>query len=103
MIRNIIFDLGNVIINIDEQTAAKRFANLGFNVAKFYNSSGRHEIFDLFETGKVDEHDFLATLAQQTDKSVTPVKIKQAWNTVLLDIPPERIEFIQELSKNHDC
>lgn len=103
MIKNIIFDLGNVIINIDEQKAAKNFADLGFDVSSFYNKENQISLFDDFETGKITGSDFVGALKLMGGNQVSVESIRNAWNSMLLDIPKERIEFLKSISRQYTC
>ncbi len=103
MIKNIIFDLGDVIINIDVPCVTRSFATLAqIDVEKADEIIKQSELFRKCETGLINEADFrdyvreLFEQPQWTDKA-----IDEAWNTVLLDIPPARIETIKRLSANY--
>lgn len=102
-IKNIIFDLGDVIINIDVPLAAKSFAELtGKPHEEITRLFKDHEVFGLFETGKIDEAGFrnlIRTVIQEAhwDDSI----IDKAWNSLLLDIPKERIELLKTLSQQY--
>jgi glucose-1-phosphatase len=102
-IKNIIFDFGDVIINIDIPLTAKAFAELANRpVEEIEAISKENKLFHKIETGLLDEPTFRnyirATLGhpEWTDQT-----IDTAWNALLLDIPPARIELIQQLSKKY--
>lgn len=100
-IKNIIFDLGDVIINIDVPLAARSFAELSNRPLEEVQALiHQNEVFKKFETGQLSATDFRAyirELLQQPDWS--DELIDEAWNSLLLDIPPQRIEKIQELAQ----
>lgn len=100
-IKNIIFDLGDVIINIDVPLAARSFAELSNRPLEEVQALiHQNEVFKKFETGQLSATDFRAyirELLQQSDWS--DELIDEAWNSLLLDIPPQRIEKIQELAQ----
>ena len=100
-IKNIIFDLGGVIINIDEIATHKVFAQLfiqHFQELKEYLS--QNNTLQQFETGKITSNSFIDTF-KKFDASVTDKQIINAWNTMLLDIPDERIFLIRKLASNY--
>lgn len=100
-IKNIIFDLGDVIINIDVPLATRSFAELSNKSLEDVQALiHQNEVFKKFETGHLSASDFRAyirELLQQPEWS--DEVIDKAWNSLLLDIPPQRIEKIQELAQ----
>jgi hypothetical protein len=71
-IEHIIFDLGNVILNIDYQKTIEEFNKLGIsNASSLYSQSSQSSIFDLLETGKISDQKFISEI-----KKLCPKKIK---------------------------
>ena len=53
-IRNLIFDLGNVILNIDTKLSEIAFAQYGMNdFEKLYTLTSQNELFDRLEVGSI--------------------------------------------------
>ena len=102
-IKNIIFDLGDVILNIDVPVTSRSFGKLsGKEEHEIVTLFKEKELFRLFETGLLDEDAFrnlVRELLQYPDWSSEI--IDTAWNSLLLDIPPARIELIKELGKEY--
>ena len=62
-IKNIIFDLGNVILNISYDATIKAFEELGFtNFKKMYSSLQQSNLFDDLETGKINQAQFVQAI-----------------------------------------
>ncbi len=102
-IKNIIFDLGGVIINIDYQLTVDAFRKLGIkNINEVFSQIKQTELFDLFETGKISSHEFRTTLLKYTSNTITTSEINNAWNAMLLDVPKERIKLLAELNKYYN-
>jgi glucose-1-phosphatase len=100
-IKNIIFDLGGVIMNIDFKKTETAFADLGFTDFKQYMTQFHiTPFFEDYETGKIDDAAFIKGIQQIAAKPLTEQEIIHAWNALLLDFPPERIELLEKL-KNH--
>lgn len=99
--KNIIFDLGAVIINIDHSLTAKAFANIGLNTngEKFQNV--QQQLFDSFEKGKISSNDFRSTIKSYFKDSPNDSEIDVAWNAMLLDLPIERLHLLQKLKTTH--
>lgn len=102
--KNIIFDLGDVIIPIDLRAPLRNFALLANRPESEMEALWKeHGIWKQFETGLVDDEAFRAavrslvrTESDEPDRWADDV-IDTAWNSVLLDLPIERIERIKSL------
>lgn len=100
MIKNIILDLGGVIINIDYNLTAQAFKNLGAdNFAKVYCQHQQNPLFDQLETGKISPAEFRKKLQELLNIKVTNEQFNNAWCAMLLDIPKARLDFIQHQLK----
>lgn len=101
-IKNIVFDLGGVIINIDHYQTANAFRKLGvYDFIDRFSHSKQHEIFDQHEKGLISDSEFRVMVMNELNISVSEDVFDQAWNAILLDIPKERIELLIELKRRH--
>lgn len=102
-IKNIVFDLGDVILNIDVPLASSSFGKLsGKEQHEILTLFKEKELFRLFETGLVDEDGFRNMVRELLEfPDWSEEIIDTAWNSLLLDIPPARIGLIKALSKNY--
>ncbi|HBX50963.1 MAG: hypothetical protein A2275_07025 [Bacteroidetes bacterium RIFOXYA12_FULL_35_11] len=99
-IKNIIFDLGGVILNINPALTLDEFANIGcHNFQELYTQFTQTELFDRFETGQITTDDFRNELKQKLPVSLSNEQIDETWNKLLLDFPEERIELLQKLKR----
>lgn len=102
-IKNIIFDLGDVIINISPERCYKAFAELaGYDMQETVEKFNEAQIFELYESGLISDQDFLNLVKETIQKPLTDEKIIWAWQQILLDIPPQRIELIQKLKEKYN-
>lgn len=92
MINTIIFDFGDVFINLDKKAFTKAFTDLGLK--KW--SDDLDEINKKFETGTVSEEVFLNAFKKHLPHASLE-QIKHAWNTILGEFPLYRLEFLQNL------
>ncbi|GEO02479.1 hydrolase [Adhaeribacter aerolatus] len=101
-IKNIIFDLGGVIINIRFQLALDAFQKLSKSgkVLEFTQQQ-QSALFDAYETGRISDTEFRDGLRQHYEIEATDEEIDAAWNALLLDIPKERIALLRELGKKY--
>ena len=97
MIKNIIFDFGNVIIDINPSATEQKFIDLFTPEGAFMvKSSG---ILEKYEVGGMQESVFLDLLSGYAPPSVSREDIKGAWNKMLLFIPKERLALLLDLKK----
>lgn len=97
-IRNIIFDLGGVILNIDYQRPIQAFEKLGIrDASKIYSQAEQTALFDELETGKIREAEFIQSLKELSGITVSEIQLIEAWNSILLDFPLRRLQILQQL------
>lgn len=96
-IDNIIFDLGNVILDIDYQSTIKAFEKIGIeNASILYSKSSQTKIFDQLETGKITKEDFILEIQKIISKA-SKSEIINAWNAIIKDLPESRIDILKNL------
>ncbi len=102
-IKNIIFDLGGVIINLDNQRTENAFVDLGVkNIREYFGHGHAASFFKEYEVGSIDDRQFIDGVRQLTGLSAVPDQaIIDGWNALLLDFPPERIQLLKELGKKY--
>lgn len=102
-IKNIIFDLGDVILNIDVPVASLSFAELsGKQQEEILTLFKENDLFRQFETGSLNEAGFRDLIRQLLDSpDWTDEMIDTAWNSLLLDLPPERVELLKKLGEKY--
>ena len=101
MIKNILFDLGGVLYHISYIKTIEAFEKLNIKNAKdIYSQQKQSKLFDLFETGKITEDKFFDEL-QQLTPSIKTKKLKAAWNNMLLGMPLEYEQLLNNLKKKY--
>jgi len=101
-IKHIIFDLGGVILNIDYKRPIEAFKKLGIqDVEGLYSKQNQVELFDLLETGKIDEAEFVKQIQQKSNVELSHLDIITAWNSILLDFPLRRLQILQQLQLHY--
>lgn len=97
-VKAIVFDFGNVIINIDLDRSFQAFADLTFkSVSKIKTLFSEAEIFKKYETGFYSDDEFRDVIRQTLSYPLNDEEIDAAWNALLLDVPKERIDYIENL------
>lgn len=100
-IKNIIFDLGNVIIDIYFEKTIDDFKKLGFtDFDSIYSQIKQTRIFDLLETGKIPPQAFRMEL-RKFRNHLTDEQIDQAWSSMIGDMPAAYISLLSALKKNY--
>lgn len=94
MINNIIFDFGDIFINLDKQIIfreAKKFGGAPDLTVEM------QQINNDFEVGAISPDEFISAL-QNVYPKATRQEIIDIWNGMLLDFPEHRLDFIENLA-----
>ena len=101
-IKNIIFDLGGVILDIDENLVYKELEKMGINISELAHSKEFMDIFSKFDIGVYTAPTFRKKIkALLGQEKMTDQRFDAIWNSMLLDIPRERIEAIEKVKKHY--
>lgn len=101
-IKNIIFDFGGVIFNIDHGKVEKAFRKLGLdNFEELFNQATQSSIFRDFEVGALSPDEFRQGIREITGLQVTDDVLDWTWNEILCDYPPHRIDLLREIASNY--
>jgi putative hydrolase of the HAD superfamily len=101
-IKNLIFDLGNVIIDLDmERTFAQLRHYLGTDYEAALKRLFDKDVFIEYEIGQSSETEFLHQLRAVADMPVGIGQLRDAWNAMLLGIPLERLEMLERLKQKY--
>lgn len=100
--KNIIFDFGGVILNIDYNRSVEAFKKIGLiHFEKYYSQAEQKELFDNLETGYISPQDFRNELKRHLDGNYTDADIDKAWNAMLLDLPEERVQLLDSIKSKY--
>lgn len=91
MIKNIIFDFGDIFINLDKEVFTDNLKKLGVleknEQVKF--------VFDQYEMGLIETEKFVDYIKENFN--VSKQEFISAWNSILLDFPRKRLDFLQKI------
>lgn len=93
MIKNIIFDFGDIFINLDKLATYKELKKLGvsgFSKELFF-------VYHQYEKGLITTDAFIA-FCQEKFPFIKRQELIDAWNAILLDFPKYRLAFLKELA-----
>ena len=94
MIKNIVFDFGDIFINLDKKGFATALQKIGIS----QESYEMLPILQQYEMGLISTKDFISFFNIRL--KVSPEKLIEVWNSILLDFPTKRLRFIQELAES---
>ncbi|MFP4059544.1 MAG: HAD family hydrolase [Bacteroidota bacterium] len=99
-IKNIIFDFGGVVINIDHDATIEAFRELGIqNFEEMFTHLQQIDLFKRLEVGMITPAEFRDELRRISGLNASDKEIDTAWNAMLLDFPVENQELLLELRK----
>jgi putative hydrolase of the HAD superfamily len=101
LIKNIIFDFGGVLYDLDISGAVERFSKLfQLKVDQCDFPEPYKTILDEYEMGLFSEGSWMHRLQRTVPHIVTERQILDTWNSMLVNLPKERLDFILNL-RNH--
>lgn len=101
-LKNIIFDLGGVIINLDHDQAVRSFESIGVeDAAELIDPYEQKGIFQELETGHIGVEEFCDKLREHTGKDLPFEDIKKAWMGFIVDTPQYKLDYIWDLRKQY--
>lgn len=101
-IKNIIFDLGGVLLNIDPLLTLRVFTELGVkDMQKVHETLMRNKLYHRFDSGKCSLDEFREEIITTCGIPLTYAEVDLAWNTLLLDFPASRVKMMHDIRQNY--
>lgn len=102
-IKNIVFDLGGVLIELDHTRPILRFKEIGVEDAdRLLDPYEQKGVFLEVENGKISADEFCRRLREHTGKELTYEQIKYAWLGFIVDTPQYKLDYLLELRKKYN-
>ena len=102
-IKNIIFDLGGVLLDVDYHKTANAFKALGAaQFDEFYSQANANHLFESLETGDISEDAFYEAIYQYCKPGTTRDQMKLAWNAILLDFRKDSLTVLNNLKDKYN-
>lgn len=102
MIKNLLFDLGGVIMDIRRENCEEAFLELGMaDIGEFLGDYGQKGPFAALEEGKISEEEFRAEVRAHIPAEVTDEQIDRAFNRFLIGIPVKRLQELRKLRETY--
>lgn len=100
-IRNLVFDFGGVIIDIDYHAVRRAFEALGMEDTRaFYQHDEHSRLVEDFERGAMSEDVFRDTIIRKIGKPISYERFDEAWNAIIRSVPQRRVEMLEKLSQH---
>lgn len=102
-IKNVIFDYGNVIFDIDFRIAQNAFQKLGVSdIENFFAHKGHNKIFDDLETASISPAEFRAEIRKAANNDhLTDQQIDDAWNSLLIGTIQENHDLLLKVKEKY--
>ncbi|MDE6456977.1 MAG: HAD family phosphatase [Muribaculum sp.] len=102
MVKNLLFDLGGVIMDIRRENCEQAFRQLGMDsIGDYLGDYGQKGPFAALEEGNITEQEFRDSVRALIPRDVTDEEIDKAFNRFLTGIPLRRLEELRRLRKDY--
>lgn len=99
-IRNIIFDMGGVLLDLDRERSIAAFASIGYpqaeNLLSNYTQQG---VFGDLECGRITPAEFYDYIRLESGKKLTDAQIMDALNQFVVGLPMYKLQMLLDLRK----
>lgn len=101
-LKNIIFDFGGVLVDLDRQAVFDAFQKLGAQQIERWNKFNQ-DPFVALENGTCTEAEFYQQLRELADlrPEISDEALANAWNSMLVRIPKRRLEALLRLRQRY--
>ncbi len=101
--KNIIFDFGNVLFDLDLPRIGQHFqAYWGEKALAARDKLNAAKVFELYETGGLSTEEFVNDLRFAVEPYLTEEQVINAWNSVFLGMPGERFDMLTRLREHYN-
>ena len=103
-IKNLIIDLGGVLINLTRNRCIEAFENLGVeNIREQITNNYQHkDLFERLELGTISVEQFRNDIRALSGKPLTDEQIDTAWIAMLGDVPENKLRLLLELRERYN-
>ena len=101
-IKNVLLDLGGVILDLDVQATITAFMQMGFPPLKSTDIIlSKYPFFKDYETGKIGSEEFITHVSESSGNKYSREDIVGAWNAMILGIRKENVDLCLRLKDNY--
>ena len=103
MIKNLIFDFGGVIIDIEPIRVGQSFREMGVkNIEKVHELAVSRGLYLDLEKGLITPAEFRDGLREVSGLKLTDEQIDNAWNSMIVNFPKSRFDLLKQLKDNYN-
>jgi len=97
-VKNIVFDLGGVLITLDRSESVNRFKKAGLkNAEELLSAYHQKGVFLELEEGKLSQEEFYEAVRREAGKYISNEIIDYAWMGFLKELPEYKLTMLEEL------
>jgi glucose-1-phosphatase len=101
-VKNIIFDLGGVLLNIEPKLTGKALEEMGVrNMEDVHSRLINEKLYERFDTGEYSPDRFRDEIRKACELALSDQQVDDAWNALLLDFPSKRVDLLHQLQPNY--
>lgn len=101
-VKNLLFDFGGVLVDLDKARCVAEFAKLGIDMSRSIGDYGQSGFLEKLERGEITVQEFCDTLHKMSGRAdTTDGQIIAAWESFLVGVPEERLELILKAKKHY--
>lgn len=102
LIKNILFDFGNVLFDIDLPAVERNLRPLFGNDFEPALEKLRHDkVFELYETGGLSTEEFVDRIRFSGKIDISADQIIDVWNSIFIGMPKHRFDMLLELRQHY--
>lgn len=102
MIKNLLLDMGGVILDVDYTRIIDGFNDYGIDASKLYTQAMQMPFVDEFEKGLISAEAFRNNIRSITKTNLKDEVIDKIWNSMILSLRKDTIELLGSLKSKYD-
>ncbi|MGP1515681.1 MAG: HAD family hydrolase [Bacteroidales bacterium] len=101
-IRNLLLDMGGVILDVDYNKIIEVFDEYGIDAKAIYTQQTQLPLVDDFEVGKITPAEFRDGIRDLVQKKLTDQQIDTVWNSMIGDVREQTIKLLGKLKLRYN-
>jgi len=102
-VKNIIFDLGGIFLNLNYQKTKDLFIEFGVpEFDDYFTQHHANSLFEELEKGDISANEFYDAFRRETNTNLSNDQIKIAWNGMLVSFTKERIDWLRKIKDRYN-
>lgn len=99
-IKSLVFDMGGVILTINQQQAVRHFEEIGVSdAAQLLDPYRQSGYFGMLEEGKISAEDFRQKLSEHVGQELTMDQCRYGWLGYFESVPQRNLDYLEQLHK----